>query len=36
MFPFWKRLFMLLPRSYWEDIMPYVTYTCAAAYIHMY
>ncbi|KAK8073672.1 hypothetical protein PG994_004571 [Apiospora phragmitis] len=22
MFPFWKRLFMLLPRKYWEDVMP--------------
>ncbi|KAK8102694.1 hypothetical protein PG984_015840 [Apiospora sp. TS-2023a] len=22
MFPFWKRLFKLLPRKYWEDIMP--------------
>ncbi|KAK8099177.1 uncharacterized protein PG998_012418 [Apiospora kogelbergensis] len=22
MFPFWKRLFKLLPRRYWEDVMP--------------
>ncbi|KAK7946724.1 uncharacterized protein PG986_011045 [Apiospora aurea] len=25
MFPFWKRLFKLLPRRYWEDIMPVLT-----------